>query len=114
MGQPVKLSSPFHMTCACLRCFLAEASFLPEYQKGDLWPNMLRGKCKSTHRDLSILGISSVEEEVERHWKRGGEKATETVRQETDTEREERAVLCAAEAISLFPSQQRPGNDALL
>lgn len=28
---------------------------------------------------------------------------TETVRQEADKEREERAALCAAEAISLFP-----------
>lgn len=59
------------MTCACLRCFLAEASFLPEKQGGELRPNMLRGKCKSTHRELSILEISSEEGAVERHWKSG-------------------------------------------
>lgn len=44
----------------------------------------------------------------------GKKRQRQPVRQATDTEREERAVLCEAKAISLFPSWERPGNDALL
>lgn len=41
-----------------------------EEPRGDLWTNMLRGKCKGTGRELLILGIMSEEEEMKKQWER--------------------------------------------
>lgn len=112
-GQSVKLSSPFCLTWDCLRCFLAEASFLLEKHRGDLWPNMLTGKCEGTRWELSILGICSKRLVVRtyRQWnKKVRDKQKKTVRLETGSEREERAVLCAVEAISLYTTCRRDGG----
>lgn len=54
-GCPVKLSSPFHLTCVCSRCFRAAASFPAGSQGwGGLCSTVLRGKCESSGKWLIL------------------------------------------------------------
>lgn len=74
-GGSVKLSSPFHLTYICLRCFWVVASFTATRQGGwvggwrwgDLWSTVLGGKCEGTHREQLILDIRTRGTHRERH-----------------------------------------------
>lgn len=69
--------------------------------RGDLWTNMLRGKCKGTGRELLILGIMSEEEEMKKQWER-----------QRLIKRGRRGQHCVQlRPLASSPVQDRPGSD---